>query len=70
MALHYKDNIKNWQVIDKEESDWQRKNCQYTLPKYLLLSNKNILIKKKKTKQKDKKTIANSFSQYFMLDQN
>ena len=53
MILHYKDKI--WQIM-KEVID-KVKLVNNSLPKHLILKNKNIF---------DQKTIANSFNEYFV----
>ena len=56
MILHYKDNIKkSWQII--KEVIGKGKLVNNSLPKHLILYNRNIF---------DQKTIANSFNEYFV----
>ena len=56
MILHYKDNIKKtWQIM--KEVIGKGKLVNNSLPKHLILNNRNIF---------DQKTIANSFNEYFV----
>ena len=55
MILHYKDNIKK--LANYERNDWQGKLFSNSLPKHLILNNRDIF---------DQKTIANSFNEYFV----
>ena len=56
MILHYKDNIKQtWQIM--REVIGKGKLVNNSLPKHLILNNRNIF---------DQKTIANSFNEYFV----
>ena len=56
MILHYKDNIKQtWQIT--KEVIGKGKLVNNSLPKHLILNNRNIF---------DQKTIANSFNEYFV----
>ena len=56
MTPHYKDSIKKtWQTI--KEVIGKDKLVNKSLAKYLIFNNRNIF---------DKKTIANSFNEYFV----
>ena len=56
MILHYKGNIKKtWQIM--KEAIGKGKLVNNSLPKHLILNNKNIF---------DEKTIANSLNEYFV----
>ena len=56
MTLHYKDNIKKtWQIMKKVIG--KGKLVNNSLPKHLILNNRNIF---------DQKTIAKSFNEYFV----
>ena len=56
MILHYKDNLKKtWQIM--KEVIGKGKLISNSLPKHLILNNRNIF---------DQKTIANSFNEYFV----
>ena len=53
MILHYKDNKKTWQIM--KEVIGKGKFVNNSLPKHLILNNRNMF---------DRKTIANSFDEY------